>query len=277
MSPPRRRPDAINRRDPRVAETIKHLKIIARRHNRRLVVQDYLEYRARHAPELPALTTVYRLFSSWPEALAAAGVDRERQTELSRTSDEALIAALKKAAEGLGVTVLSSHAYDDYRRSNDPELPSSSVIRKWLGRWAQAVKQAGLETTERQAPHRPTMAEVIEAIRKAKDEVGGRLTPRAYSEYHAALPAAERDTFPDISQILHQFPNWEAALRAADVEQSDTLHAHGLWSADEARRISQQVERVLGRPLDEAGYSEIRRRSRRPMPSWQVLNDLLSS
>lgn len=263
--------------DPRVAEIEKHLKILARRHNRRIRVQDYLEYRAKHAPHLPALTTVYRLFHSWPEALAAVGVDQGEERELSRTSDEALIAALKKAADGLGVKVLSSHAYDEYRRTQDPDLPSSSVIRKWLGYWAEAVKQAGLETTERAAPRRPTMVEVIEALRTAKANTQGMLTPRAYSDYHASLPEEERDKFPDLVHVLSQFPNWEAALRAADVEQADTLHPTGLWTAEEARRIYHQVERVLGREPDETSYNGLRSKTRKPMPSWEVLQDLLAA
>jgi len=263
--------------DPRIPEVKKHLRILASRHNRRIVVQDYLEYRAKYAPRLPAMTTVYRLFRSWPEALAAAGVDGGGQQELSRTSDEALIAALKQAANALNVTVLSSHAYDEYRKTQAPDLPSSSVIRKWLGYWADAVKRAGLETTERATPRRPSMGEVIEALREAKKNVKGMLTPRAYSEYHASLPEPERDRFPDLTHVLSQFPNWEAALRAADVEQSDTLHPIGLWTAEEARRIYHQVERVVGEMPDQRSYERICANTRKPMPSWKVLNELLSA
>jgi hypothetical protein len=266
-----------NTSDPRVKEITKHLKILARRHNRRIVVQDYLEYRAKHAPDLPALTTIYRLFGSWAEALRASGVNDKNTSDLSRTSDEALIAALQEAAKGLGVKVLSSHAYDEYRKSEAPHLPSSSVIRKWLGYWAQAVKAAGLETTERSIPRKPTMIEVIDAIRKAKKETQGMLTARTYGDFRASLPREERDEFPDISHILSQFPNWESALRAADVEQSDVLHPHGLWTAEEARRITKSSEKVLGRKLDKKGYEEICTKAKKPMPSWQVLQDLLSS
>lgn len=266
-----------NSSDPRVKEITKHLKILARRHNRRIVVQDYLEYRAKHAPDLPALTTIYRLFGSWPGALRAAGVDDSEKGELSRTSDEALVAALQEAAKGLGVTVLSSHAYDEYRKSEAPHLPSSSVIRKWLGYWAQAVKAAGLETTERSVPRRPTMIEVIDAVRQAKEKTEGMLTPRSYTDYRQSLKKQEREEFPDISHILSQFPNWESALRAADVEQSDVLHPHGLWTAEEARRITKSSERILGRPLDKKGYEEICKKSKKPMPSWKVLQDLLAS
>lgn len=265
-----------NSNDPRIPEILKHLRLLARRHNRRIVVQDYLEYRAKHAPQLPALTTVYRLLGSWPEALERAGAEESTTQDLSRTSDDSLIAALQQAAKGLDVTVLSSHAYDEYRRTEAPDLPSSSVIRKWLGYWADAVKAAGLETTERTAPRRPTMIEVIDALRQAKGECDGILSPRAYSQYRDSLPDEKSESFPDLGQVLHQFPTWDAALRAADVEQSDAVHPEGLWTAEEARRINVQAEKVLGRPLDQAGYEKILSASRRPMPSWRVLRELLN-
>ena len=152
--------------DPRISETLKHIRLLARRHSRRPTVQDYLTYRAKHAPQLPSTSTLYRLFGGWPEALAEAGISKSGPQELSRTPDDALIAALKEAAEALGVTELSSHAYDDYRRrvlkKEKRKLPSSSVIRKWLGHWASAVKKAGLESPERAAPRRATVDEVIE-------------------------------------------------------------------------------------------------------------------
>lgn len=264
--------------DPRVKEIIKHLRILARRHNRRLVVQDYLEYRARHAPQLPALTTIYRLMGSWPEALKTAGVNQPSGgDQSSRTSDESLIAALKQAANDLDVKVLSSHAYDEYRKTQAPDLPSSSVIRKWLGRWGDAVKLAGLETTERAMPHRPTMSEIIASLREAKDAEGGILTPRAYSAYQASLPPERQARFPEVSQVMNQFPSWEMALRAADVDQSDSLHPQGLWTAEEARRIASQCERLIGGPLDQKSYQDLRKRAKRPMPSWSVLQDLLAS
>lgn len=261
--------------DPRIPEISKHLRLLARRHNRRLVVQDYLEYRSRHAPSLPGLTTVYRLFGSWNDALEASGAGEESDGELSRTSDEALIEALQTAAKGLGVTVLSSHAYDEYRRTENPALPSSSVIRKWLGYWAEAVKAAGLEAAERTSPRPPTRVEIIESVRQAKAGSDGILLPQSYSEYRESLPNKDRDLFPDLSQVLQHFPTWEAALKAADVEQSDALHPHGLWTAEEARRIAQQAERILGKPLDRQGYMEIKKQSSKPLPSWKVLSELL--
>lgn len=264
--------------DPRIPEVIKHLQILAKRHQRPLVVQDYLEYRAKNTPSLPALTTVYRLFGSWPGALKAAGIkEKSPSGELSRTSDDKLIVALQQAARDLGVKVLSSHAYDEYRKTQAPDLPSSSVIRKWLGYWAEATKAAGLETAERTVARKPTMIESIEALRKAKAQTVGLMSPKDYSKYRDSLPENEKTLFPDLAQILAHFPSWEAALRAADVEQADTVHPTGLWTAEEARRIARSAEKVLGRPLDQEGYEQILDRSKKPMPSWKVLSSLLKA
>lgn len=266
--------------DPRIPETLKHLRILARRHSRRIVIQDYLTYRAKHAPHLPSPSTLYRLFGSWKEALAEAGVNGDSSGELSRMPDEVLIAALKEAAEALGTKTLSSHSYDAYRRrvkSNEGrDLPSSSVIRKWLGPWGKAVKRAGLETTERAAPRRATMDEVIEALRKAKKNIEGMMTPRAYNEFRESLDNEQREEFPDVGQVMQHFPNWETALRAADVEQSDALHPTGLWTAEEARRIARQVEKFTGAKLTRKSYEEVRAKARKPMPEWAVLRDLLA-
>jgi len=241
-------------------------------------VQDYLEYRAKSAPSLPALTTLYRLFGSWPDALEAAEVGSNQGRELSRTPDDELVAALKSAAKSLDVSVLSSHAYDDWRNQQpDPKPPSSSVIRKWLGPWANAVSVAGLETTDRLTPRKPTMIEIIEALRQAKSEVTGMLTQQAYSKYVAGLAPDDQEHYPEVIHILSTFPNWDAALRAADVEQADTLHPSGLWTAEEARRIAQSAERILGGSLTEQGYNRIIDQSRKPMPSWEVLNELLKA
>lgn len=263
-------------KDPRIEETLKHLRLLAKKHDRPLVVQDYLEYRAVHAPRLPSLTTIYRLFETWPAVLAAAGIAQSERSPLSRTPDERLIAALQQAARELGVESLSSHLYDEYRAVHAPELPSSSVIRKWLGPWGSAVEKAGLKTSERSLPRRPTLQEIIEALRDAKERVEGMLTPRTYGELVASLPEQERKRWPDISQIYAQFPHWDAALRAADVEQSDVVHPKALWTAEEARRIAQMIERLTGEPLSEHIYKDAISKAARPLPSWQVMVDLLS-
>lgn len=283
---PRPRPN-----DPRIAEVIKHLKILHKRQGRRLVVNDYLEYRNKSAAHLPSTTTLYRLFGSWPDALAAAGVDQTgEKAELSRTRDEDLDASLLYVAKALDTDVLSTHAYDRYREehpdaritSESGELKplcSSSLIRKWRENWANAVAHVGLKTTNRAAPRKPQGHEIIAALRRAKGEIEGLLTPHSYTSLVASYPEDDRDQWPSTQHILAHFANWEAALRAADVDQSDAVHPRALWTAEEARRIYTQCGRLLraqGLTLNERTYETLRSRAQRPMPTWTVVRELLS-
>jgi hypothetical protein len=264
----------INNNDPRVKETKKHLRLLSRRHQRRLTTKDYLEYRSKYAPHLPATATLYRLFGSWNNALAEAEVDKNK--ELSRIPNEKLIEALQQASKDLNVKIISTHAYDKWRsEQDDPKPPSSSVIRKWLETWASAVEAAGLESIERTVPRRPSVAEIIEALREVKEKVPGMLTQRAYAHYLSELSSEERDKYPDVISILNAYPTWDLALQAADVEQSDIIHPNGLWTADEVRRIVQQSELVLGEPITEKGYQRILAGSKTPKPSWDVVEELL--
>ena len=66
-------------------------------------------------------------------------------------------------------------------------------------------------------------------------------------------------------------------MRNADVEQSDELHPHALWTAEEARRVMQQVERLLTRTPTEEEYTALQTRAKKPMPDWQVMQYLLAS
>lgn len=271
-----------DQQDPRIKETLKHLKKLAGRRSKPLSVQEYLEYRHTHAPHLPSLTTIYRLFRSWSRALELAGVEHGEKSALSRTEDTVLIAALQECAKDLDIKVLSSHLYDDWREKNKKKWekageeirPSSSVIRKWLGRWAIAVEKAGLQTSERAVPRRPSVAEIIEALRTAKENVDGLLTQQAYSRFYAELDEEERKRWPDVLQILNQFPNWEAALRQADVQQADVLHPEALWTSEEARRIYEIVVKLKGE-FSEESYAEVVAVAKKPLPAYDIVAELL--
>lgn len=272
--------------DPRIQDTLRHINQLARRHSQKLITNDYLTYRAEHAPELPALNTLYRIFSSWDDVLRAAGVDHLDADSLSRTSDDDMIKALQDAAKGLGVSVLSTQKYDAYRaelktKKGKKVPPSSSVIRKWFKNWANAVAAAGLESPNRAVARKATPNEIIGALREAKSRIPGMMTTAAYNDFRADLPEEEVDQFPDLTQIFNHFAHWDAALAAADVEQSDLVHPTALWTEEEARRLARSYEtvsrQVYGRDLDERAYNELRKKSTKMTPTWEVLQDLLSS
>lgn len=268
--------------DKRSKYVIKHLRKLAARKPGQLSVQAYLDYRLAHAPDLPTTTTIYRMFGSWPGALAAAGIEQGSKSTVARTDDTKLISALKECAADLNQKVISSHAYDDWRKRNidkwkkagEETRPSSSVIRKWLGPWATAVEKAGLETSKRAVPRRRSYEEIIEALRRAKEMVEGKLTQQEYSIFYNGLDDDQRERWPDAQQILQMFPTWDAALRQADVDQADGFHPEALWDAEEARHIHDQVIIFKGR-FDRETYEEVLRESRKELPTWDVIVTLL--
>lgn len=279
-----------------IQETIKHVRILARRKGGKISVSDYLAYRRQcTSVNLPSGTTLYRMFGSFPDLLERAGVAQGEKTTSPRKRREDMITDLQFVAKQIKVDTLSTHAYDRYREEHklrpgvDEEskevevtLSSSSVIRKWLGRWGVAVAQAGLKSSERTSSPKPTEVEAIEALRQAKAYCGGRLTQAAYNEFLTSLGEEERSRFPTAMDILDHFPTWAAALKVADVEQADAIHKQALYTAAEIRRIVRQCETVLRRhmhdqnyQLDEDGYELIRGRSDRPMPAWDVIVDMM--
>jgi len=267
-------------------ETRKHIKHLSKRYARPIEASDYLDYRSKKAPDLPSVDTLLRMFGSWDDVLREAGVDPERGAEdLDRIPNHILVLALQNAADDLGVKTLSSHAYDRWRtefmesgkqwHETRANPPSSSVIRKWLGFWGDSVATAGLESQKRNTPRRPSTVEIINALNEAKTAVPGMLSQTAYQMMYDDLTEEEQEKFPTVDEILISFPNWETALRTADVEQSDVLHPDGLWTAEECRRIAKQAEILLGEPLNQSNYKLIVEKSHTPKPSWKVLQELL--
>jgi hypothetical protein len=287
-------------------ETIRHVKVLAKqKKGAKVSVNDYSQYRKRVAPviklpsgkttNLPSGTTLYRMFGSFPQLLEAAGVTQGEKTTSPRKRREDMIADLQYVAKKLKLDTLSTHAYDRFREEHKTRpgkdengknaqvaLSSSSVIRKWLGRWGMAVAQAGLKSSERTSTPKPTEVEAIDALRRAKEHCGGRLTQAAYSEFLNSLTEEERERFPTAMEIMDYFPTWQAALKVADVEQAEAIHETALYSASEIRRIVRDCETFLKAfysdptyQLDQPGYAIILDQSKRPMPPWDVVVDMM--
>ncbi|WP_217924735.1 hypothetical protein [Miltoncostaea oceani] len=208
--------------------------------------------------------------------LERAGLGAESDEGSRRTSEASLLEALRTVASALSTEVLSSHAYDEYRARCGLSLPSSSVIRKWLDSWEQAVIKAGLQAPRRSGVRRPSAALVIESVRAAIRAHGSAITPAQYEDWCLECTANGEDP-PRLSSVLQVFPSFEIAVRSADIERSDDLHPHSLWTADEARRISRLSEMIVGAPLTEESYELLRARATRPMPTWRTMRQLLDT
>lgn len=280
----------------RKKDTIHHVKILARHKGGKISVSDYLAYRHQHpSADLPSGTTLYRMFGKFSNLLKESGIDGSTQASSPRKRNEDMIADLQYVASELNLTTLSTHAYDRFREEHlmrpsidenrqkiETKLSSSSVIRKWLGRWAVAVAQAGLKSSDRTQVPKATEVEAIDALRQAKDSCGGRLTAIAYGEFCSKLPLEQKSKFPSAGDILDYFPSWEAALKVADIEQGDAIHERALYTATEIRRLVRQCETFLRRhykdpsyQLEAKGYKYLCSRSERPLPDWDVIVEMM--
>lgn len=255
---------------------------------------EYLAYRHQSDAEVPTLANVRRLFGSFE--LFRQAVERKQKRPGSdgvrmqgRLTDEKLIGDLRHVAVALSTEELSTEVYDRFREANPSRdtcggapqaLGSSSVIRKWLGRWATAVERAGLRPVSNRRDARLEVVEAIEAVRQAKAACGGRLTTTAYER----VRAEEVPTLPPSGDITALFSSWRAALTAAEVETDEAIRADengSPWAASEVRRLVHQAEALLqrsvgaGYELEAEGWSKIRSASRRPLPSWDTVAALL--
>lgn len=125
-------------------------KVAQAKQGKPISVNDYLEYRKTQDPSLPTITTLYRLFGSWQNTLEAAGIKQSGRGEEEPYQHEDLLDAMRECARDLGAEMISTHQYDEWRQQKRAEWerngkqahPSSSVIRKWVGRWDEAVLKA---------------------------------------------------------------------------------------------------------------------------------------
>lgn len=270
---------------------------LARRHAA-FSTADYLAYRHQSDAEVPTLANVRRLFGSFE--LFRQAVERKQKRPGSdgvrtqgRLTDEKLICDLRHVAVALSTDELSTDVYDRFREANPSRdtcdgtpqpLASSSVIRKWLGRWATAVERAGLRPVSNRPDARLEVVEAIEAIREAKEDCGGRLTERAYERQRESERGARSSALPAASEIIALFSSWRVALQVAEVETGDAIRADedgSPWAASEVRRLVDMAEAVLRRTvgadyeLEAEGWTKIQAASRRPLPSWDTVTALL--
>lgn len=190
--------------------------------------------------------------------------------------DDELLGTLRRVAAAIGTEVLTSSAYDGYRLEHEPNLPSSTMIRSRFGAWRPAVRAAGLLALgDAGSESERELSRVVRSLRDARSALPMPLTRANYARWHSALGASEER--PDVDEIVAIFGNWERALNAAGIGSDDILHPDALWTSAEARAIRRFVETVTGEPLSASAYAALLERERhQPLPSWDVLCELLA-
>ena len=184
---------------------------------------------------------IRREFSSWDQAMRAAGIDPEGIRNHRRWSREAVVSRIRQlASQGKD---LNSHAI---QRSEATLISAAS--RLFLS-WDEALECAGIdpEVWRRRVPTW-TRERVIEAIQTIRAS-GGKVS-------HTAL---RRNSVSHAGCLL--FCSWDDALRAAGLVPEQNRVRRRPWTPDE---IVQEIQRKsrAGEPLNARDVSPHSLRSR---------------
>lgn len=222
--------------DPRREAVILALQEMSR--GRRKVTQARYRQLARDR-DLPTLYIVGAIFGSWPAALQAAGVkvpehlrrglepltspgergaERTREPALGDTPDPrraAVVSALQDLG-GASRKPVTVKQYDEYARKSDLTLPAVNTIYRMFGSWADAAKEAGIESSgPRRGADKETMLRDIRTVARALGRVP---TTSRYDHYRAENKSLR---LVSSSVIRKWFTSWSAALAAAGIEENE--------------------------------------------------------
>src|SRR5581483_66205 len=253
-------PEAVKQSASQRELVCEQLRLLDRELGRRPNVADYNQHRIREnkkrgrtgGQQIPSMSAVYRMFDKWPLALAAAGIV-EPVAQAVRASDAELLHDLRYVAAALGTDELSTSRYDAYRKTHTSivcgitgrqrRLYSSSVIRKWLHDWPDAVARAGLRTTGKQQRRPPRDAEVLDWVRRAH-LAGFSIDPGGWLAFLEALEPEERKHAPEPNTVIDRFLTWDNARRAIGDDSDTIVYPHWFRSEIEYLIRSQLQEQL---------------------------------
>ena len=172
--------------------------------------------------------------------LTRSGVTRsELDARKRRDSERAMLAGLQRFAERSSER-LSAAAYDRYRASHEPGLPSAHAINERFGDWRRALAAADVDIED--ARRRV----IAEAMRKLKQ-------PVSMADYQR-LAAANAD-IPSYSTLVGIFGGWQEACEAAGVRATASVRQRldgSVWPR--AERALRALADTLGRTPVLADY-----------------------
>ncbi len=180
----------------------------------------------------PSARVIGRRFGSWNAAVRAAGLTPNTVEHWTR---EMILDALRTLERELG----RQPTYDDLRHPPSG-YPGGHIVSRRLGSWAAACDELGW-TPPRQLRRDH---ELLDALRSAAAQSGGRFI--ASSDYETISCA---HGWPASQTIIKRFGSWQAALRAAQLDETK-------WTREATLDALRKLERELGR---EPTYEEVRR------------------
>jgi len=201
-------------------ELLEDIRAVANVVDRSPSLQDYRDHGEY------SVTTIYRRFDSWQNAVARAGF--EPRDPNTRTPNADLIDALQELADELGESP-TTHQMDEHGRY------WSKVYRDRFGSWGDALDAAGLDPIDHNVSRRVSDEDLLDELERLDNAVDGTPTSTQMKEKGAYSP----DTY------WRHFGSWRAAvdevgLAAADLEVARDVTNEELL--DELERLADAVD-----------------------------------
>jgi hypothetical protein len=209
----------------------------------------------------PVADTVLELFSSWEDALDAAGViarERHRPGGIERWPASRIIERLQTWAAAHGGY---APLHTDWTRQGHPDWepnvwPHAQTVRRVFESWENALQAAEVTPHPEHLP-KWTRERIIERIRRWAIVHGGEGPIRADWSPGSSNPDWQRGEWPNAYTVLARFGSWDAALEAAGVAKPSTVAAPRRWTRES------MIERLRAWAAAHGGYGP-------RQPDWET-------
>lgn len=174
-----------------------------------------MDVKKRHAD---LYTAAYRLYNSWDQALADAGMDPETIRRRKVWKDEELLLAMREASVSGALRVGAF-----FRRKHSGMV--QTAVQRW-GSWRAALAAAGLQPL-RPAPIRWNRQEVVRHIQGRVERGESLQASLVHSHAPALRQAAKRlfsKTWPNGTSCAQAFQEGATGRPKARIRSADYLH-----------------------------------------------------
>jgi hypothetical protein len=151
------------------------------------------------------VTTAYRLFGTWREAISEAGVEPQVLRPRLWSVDRILSDIRRLAAEGRDMSYAAM-------RVSAPRLVTAACRNPQLGNWTRALEAAGVAASRHARRGAWTAQRIVDGIQ----EMVARKEPLAFGDARREQPKLVRAACDP-----RHFGSWGAAVRAAGVDYDE--------------------------------------------------------
>lgn len=204
------------------------------------------------------VTTAYRLFGSWREALEEAGVEAPASRPRKWTLERIVVEVRRLASEGQDVSYAAM-------RGSSPRLVQAAYRHPELGNWSKALEAAGLAPEKYQKRKRWSRQKIIEEVQAME----ARAESLAF--------AAARDSQPNLVSVAcsgRHFGSWAKAVAAAGFDY-ESFRRRRRWTRERIlatiKRLHAKGDLLTAARLKESGQGALVVAARKPsmFGSWR--------